>query len=322
MADGRIPSFHVVAGSIPEAFFRAMEAVWHGGMRIRTQYDRVDSRGSTFDPPSRDARVLIEVTEPFAEPRYPRISFCEIGKYIAELMGAKDHLVVPLSRLKEGIRSGKLPSHWPYTYHQRLAAYPLDDGTTVDQIARMIHRIVESPISRRAVATTRLPAVDAYLAEDLPCLGEVQIRCPRADDGTFVLHMDTRWRSRDLYKAWCDNAIALTFLQQVIAAEVERRTGVRTRVGSYADYSTSLHIVRAGLPPDPRGPGARRPGLLREVHGRLVRRAGDPGGDHAGLAPPQLSELLAEDEQWKFTPRSRAVIEDLIEGLRGGRYRP
>jgi hypothetical protein len=36
MSDGRIPSFHVVADSIPEAFFKAMDLVWHHGMTIRT----------------------------------------------------------------------------------------------------------------------------------------------------------------------------------------------------------------------------------------------------------------------------------------------
>ena len=32
------------------------------------------------------------MTDPFAEPRYPAVSFCEIGTYIAEIMGVKDRV--------------------------------------------------------------------------------------------------------------------------------------------------------------------------------------------------------------------------------------
>ncbi len=319
--EGRIPSFHVVAETIPEAFYKAMDAVWHGGMAIRTQYDRKDGRGEWIDPPSRDARVLIEVKDPFAQPRYPRISFCEIGKYIAEVMGAKDHLVVPWKKLKEGIRTGEIPQHWPYTYHQRLFSYPLSDGSTVDQMEKLVERIVESPITRRAVATTRVPEVDAYLTEDLPCLGEVQLRCPRDARGNFVLNMDTRWRSRDLYKAWCDNVLALTFLQQVLAGEIERRTGVKTRVGSYADCSTSLHIYGQDFHhiEEDQEKGIRD--FFEKFSLEKFKASALPSGKMKdGLVLPQLRELLVEDEQWHFTAKSKGIIRDLIEGLETGRY--
>ncbi len=321
MESGHIPSFHVVAESIPEAFFKAMDAVWHGGLAIRTQYDRTGGDGKYLDPPSRDARVLIEVKDPFAQPRYPRISFCEIGKYIAEVMGAKDHLVVPFGKLKEGLKAGKVPPHWPYTYHQRLFSYPLSDGTTIDQMARAVERVVESPITRRAVATTRVPEVDAFLVEDLPCLGEVQLRCPRAEDGSFVLNMDTRWRSRDLYKAWCDNVIALTFLQQILAGEIERRTGIRTRVGSYADYATSLHIYGQDFN---QIEGNRERGIrdfFEKFTAETFAASALPSERvRESLVIPQLEELRGENDQWHFTEKSLAIIDDLIDGLRSGRY--
>ena len=97
---GRLPTLHVEADSIPQAHFRAVKAVWENGLEIRTEYDRKDTDGNYIDPPSRDARVLIEVRDPFAQPRYPATSFCEIGAYIAETMGAKDHMVVPMAKLK------------------------------------------------------------------------------------------------------------------------------------------------------------------------------------------------------------------------------
>lgn len=320
MQDGRIPSFHVVAESIPEAFFRAVDAVWHHGMTIRTEYDRKDRSGSFIDPPSRDARVLIEVKDPFSQPRYPRISFCEIGKYIAEILGVKDHLVVPFKALKAGIAAGSVPQEWPYTYHQRLFAYPLADGTTTDQMEKLVERVCESAITRRAVATTRVPEIDAFLVEDLPCLGEVQIRCPEDSEGNLVLNMDTRWRSRDLFKAWCDNVIGLTFLQQVLARQIEEKTGRPTRVGSYADYSTSLHIYGQDFQHIEENP---EKGIRSFFEKFTVEKFRDTSlsSDKVRelLILPQLEELEKE-EQWRFTAESRAIIRDIVDGLQTGRY--
>lgn len=318
---GRIPSFHVVAESIPEAFFKAMDVVWHRGMSIRTQYDRRDECGNYIDPASRDARVLIEVRDPFSQPRYPKISFCEIGKYIAEILGAKDHLVVPMARLKEGIEKGSMPQEWPYTYHQRLFAYPLLDGSFVNQIEKLVERIAESAITRRAVATTRVPEVDSYLVEDLPCLGEVQLRCPVDEQGNLVLNMDTRWRSRDLYKAWCDNVIALTFFQQILAQEIERKTDRRTRVGSYADYSTSLHIYGQDFQQIGGNPERGIKNFFQKFTAESFRASSlDSERVKEFLIIPQLEELIHEEDQWHFTSESRSIIADLIDGLRQGRY--
>lgn len=317
---GRIPSFHVVAESIPEAFFKAMEMVWHNGAIIRTEYDRKDNRGNYIDPPGRDARVLIEVKDPFAQPRYPAISFCEMGKYIAEIMGAKDHLVVPFDELREGIKSGKIPKKWPYTYHQRLFSYPLSDGT-LNQMEKLVDRIVGSDITRRAVATTRVPEIDVFLIEDLPCLGEVQLRCPRDEKNNLVLNMDTKWRSRDLYKAWHDNVLALTFMQQVLAQMIGERIGIETRVGSYADYSTSLHIYGQDFhyiqEDEEKG--------IRSFFDKFDVESFNAASMDSGLAKdclviPQLEELLREDSLWHFSDESRGIIEDLIEGLMTGRY--
>ena len=130
--EGRLPTLHIEADSIPQAHFRAMKAVWENGLEIRTEYDRKDASGEYIDPPSRDARVLIEVKDPFAQPRYPATSFCEIGTYIAEILGAKDHMVVPMNKLLDAIEGELGATEWPYTYHQRLFAHPDIVGNTVD----------------------------------------------------------------------------------------------------------------------------------------------------------------------------------------------
>jgi len=57
-----------------------------------------------------------------------------------------------------------------------------------------------------------------------------------------VLNVNTMWRSRDLYKAWPDNLIGITFMQSVLAGDIAERAGRPVRVGSSADYSASLDI--------------------------------------------------------------------------------
>ena len=61
--------------------------------------------------------MLIEVTDPFAEPRFPPILHSEIGAYIAEIMGAKDHLVLSSRELLDAVSRGGVPDQqrWPYT---------------------------------------------------------------------------------------------------------------------------------------------------------------------------------------------------------------
>jgi hypothetical protein len=322
---GRIPSLHVVGETIPQAHFRAMKAVWDHGLAIRTEYDRKNGAGDYIDPPSRDARVLIEVIDPFQEPRFPPISFCEIGAYIGEIMGIKDHLVVPMEVLKEAVH-GELSAHqWPYTYHQRLFDHPDLDGSTVDQIALAVARVAETPHTRRAVATTTVPNLDPFLKEDVPCLRELQLRCPEDEDGTLVLNMNTMWRSRDLFKAWPDNVIGVTFLQRALARQIEGKAGRPVRVGSYCDYSASLHIY--GQDFGAVGGDAAR-GLQSFFdtfdEAGYVARALTSEMAAEMLVVPQLKALLNDDlrDQWRFPARSTAVIEQIIADIESGDYLP
>ena len=321
--EGRLPTLHVVADSIPQAHYRAMKAVWENGLEIRTEYDRKDSDGEYIDPPSRDARVLIEVKDPFAQPRYPAASFCEIGTYIAEIMGAKDHMVVPMETLKQSI-GGELPAtEWPYTYHQRLFDHPDVNGETVNQVALAVERIAETPYSRRAVATTSVPNIDPFLKEDVPCLREMQLRCPEDADGNLNLNLSTAWRSRDLFKAWPDNVIGITFLQSALARQVEKEAGRKVRVGSYADYSFSLHIYGqdfALVGGDPKK--GIRSFFDNADEDTYIRRSFSSEDATEMLVLPQLRGLLSEDQiaQWKFPQESIDLIEGLIQDLEEEKY--
>jgi hypothetical protein len=324
-AEGRIPTLHIVADSIPQAHYRAMKAVWEQGFAIRTEYDRKDSRGKYIDPPGRDARVLIEVTDPFRQPRFPPVSFCEIGVYIAEIMGLKDYRVVPMERLKAAVTGEFSASEWPYTYHQRLCAHPDVDGSTVDQLELVVERVARTPYTRRAVATTAVPNIDPYLKEDIPCLREIQLRCPEDQGGNLVANMSTAWRSRDLFKAWPDNVIALTFLQSVLARQVAEKTRRKVRVGSYADYSFSLHIYgqdfnAVGGDPE-QGLQSFFDTFDEETY---IARSLDSMVALDMLVLPQLRNLLSDRqrEQWQFPPESIELLENLIEDFEMGRCLP
>jgi thymidylate synthase len=319
---GRIPTLHVVGKSIPQAHYRAMKAVWEHGLAIRTEYDRKDASGNYVDPPSRDARVLIEVTDPFSDPRYPVISFCEIGTYIAEILGVKDHLVLPMATLKESI-GGELSAHqWPYTYHQRLFAHPDMDGATIDQVALAVERVAQTPYTRRAVATTSVPNLDPFLKEDVPCLREIQLRCPEDAEGNLVLNVSSAWRSRDLFKAWADNVVGLTFMFQMLARQIQERTGRKVRMGSYADFSFSLHIYGRDFK-QVGGDGER--GLKSFFENfdekQYVARAFNSEDAKEMLVLPQLRELITvRKDDWKFPPASIKLVEDLIADIEAGKY--
>jgi hypothetical protein len=321
-AAGRIPTLHVVAQSIPQAHYRAMKAVWEHGLAMRTEYDRKDAAGNHLDPPSRDARVLIEVTDPFSQPRYPPVSFCEIGTYIAEILGVKDHLVLPMATLKEAI-GGELSAHqWPYTYHQRLFAHPDGDGSIIDQVALAVQRVAQTPYTRRAVATTSVPNVDPFLKEDVPCLREIQLRCPEDAEGHLVLNVSSAWRSRDLFKAWADNVVGLTFLFEILARQIQELAGKPVRVGSYADYSFSLHIYGRDFG---QVAGDTQRGLKSFFdtfdEARYLERSLTSEDAREMLVLPQLQELITtRKDEWNFPPQSIKLVEGLIADIQSGKY--
>jgi thymidylate synthase len=235
-----IPVISIIADCLPEAWEKAVLAVWDKGLEVKTQYDKPE------DPPSKDATVVITVMEPFREPRIHK-NFPggpeELEAYRQEVVGGiHDHWIDPAA--------GK----WSYTYHQRLFAYsPVADvrGETssrpfkkVNQIQHIIDCLAETGHSRRAQAITWIPTIDPE-TEHPPCLQEIWcrlVRDGRNEDSQWSLNMNTHWRSRDLYKAWFMNVYAITDLQRIIAEEISRKRGEPVRVGRYVDISDSLHI--------------------------------------------------------------------------------
>ncbi len=232
-----IPVIAITADCLPEAWEKAVLAVWDKGLEVKTQYDKPE------DPPSKDATVIVTITDPFAEPRIHK-NFpggpAELESYRLEVVsGIHDHWIDPAA--------GK----WTYTYHERLFAYcPLEDirdanspkpFRKVDQIQYIVDRLSQAGHSRRAQATTWMPMADPK-TDDPPCLQRIWCRLVPDDAGQSSLNMNTHWRSRDLYKAWFMNVYALTDLQRIIAERISRKINQPVKVGRYVDISDSLHI--------------------------------------------------------------------------------
>jgi thymidylate synthase len=233
----QIPSLHVTATCLPEAWEKAVLAVWDRGVSIKTEYDKPE------DPASRDATVMVTVEDPFAEPRIHKNIPCgpeELEAYRQEVCdGIHDHWIDPVA--------GK----WTYTYHERLFAYtPTEDlrdpqsprpFATVDQIQYVIDKLSETTFTRRAQAITWQPNADPATT-DPPCLQRLWFRILADEAGAYVLNMNSHWRSRDLYKAWFMNAYALTDLQRIVAHAISQNLGRPVKVGRYVDITDSLHI--------------------------------------------------------------------------------
>ena len=312
----------VSAPNIPSAIYTAMKEVLAQGYAIRTQYDRKDSQGTYIDPPSLDVSSAIEILDPYAQPRFPKSSCVEIGKYLAETCwGVKDHLVLDQEELKEklarGIFDEKTETHWPYTYHQRLYAYPASHGRKINQVQKMLERLAEDPITRRATAITFVPEIDQYLKGDLPCLQRISLRCTEEKRGKWHLHMNTHWRSRDLFNAAADIIIAMTFWQREWAEELSRMMGREVLVGKYKDFADSLHIYGQVLKSmDVEKMVTKWNALPEEEKGYTSEDARDL------LVLPDLEKLLTEDPQWRFPQEAKDRIVAEMERMKRGEYLP
>jgi len=312
----------VSAKNIPSAIYMAMREVLVRGYNIRTQYDRKDSQGNYIDPPSLDVSSAVEIINPYAQPRFPKSSCVEIGKYIAETCwGVKDHLVLDQEELKEKLANGEFDetteTYWPYTYHQRLYAYPASNGKRINQVQKMLERLAEDPITRRATAITFVPEIDQYMKGDLPCLQRISLRCTENAKGRLYLHMNTHWRSRDLFNAAADNIIAMTFWQREWADELSRMMDREVLVGKYKDFADSLHIYGQVLKSmDVEKMVMKWSALPEEEKGYTSEAARDL------LVIPDLEKLLTEDSQWHFPQEAKDRITGEMERMKRGEYLP
>lgn len=283
---GNIPTISIEAECLPEAWEKAVLAVWQRGAEVKTEYDKPG------DPASRDATVMVTVANPFNEPRIHK-NFPggpeELEAYRQEVCdGIHDHWIDPAA--------GK----WTYTYHERLFGYsPVDNLRdsncdrplgAVDQIAYVVDKCAEAFHTRRAQAITWMPTADP-VTDDPPCLQRLWFRILQDDQGTAVLNMNSHWRSRDLYKAWFMNAYALTDLQRMVAGRIAARIGAEVVVGRYVDIVDSLHIYGSYFT-------EAGPELEKMADGNWAERAWPSDHPAFEMMVEEARKKLAEDPDW------------------------
>jgi thymidylate synthase len=286
MSSNLIPVISITAECLPEAWEKAVLGVWDKGLEVRTQYDKSE------DPPSKDATVVVTITNPLGEPRIHK-NFpggpAELEAYRQEVVnGIHDHWIDPAA--------GK----WTYTYHERLFAYcPVQDirdvnsdrpFEKVDQIQYIIDCLSGVGHTRRAQAITWMPTADPN-TDDPPCLQRIWCRLAGNETNGLSLNMNTHWRSRDLYKAWFMNVYAFTDLQRIIAEEVSRKINKPVTMGRYVDISDSLHIYGSYFDEAAREVQKMRQSSFRE-------RAWESTHPAFEVMTQEAKEKLAHDPDW------------------------
>ena len=240
-----IPVLHVEADCIARAWEESLILLHRCGCDMKTQYDKAD------DPPSKDATMLIAITDPLKEPMIHK-DFPggpeDLQEYVMEVCeGIKDHLV----------RDTRDPddTRWEYTYHQRLFAYQVPTLPPLDQIETLCRKLAKTPHTRRAQAVTWMvwEDNDCY---DPACMQSIWCRIVEESKGqepgsstsglldfsTPRLYMNVRFRSNDAYKAAFMNIFALVQLQQKIANRVSELLGRAVKVGRYCHLADSYHL--------------------------------------------------------------------------------
>lgn len=230
LAMNGIPVLHVEADCIARAWEQSLIELHHQGCDLKTQYDKPG------DPPSKDATMIITITDPLREPMIHK-DFPggpeELQEYVMEVCeGIKDHLVRDPNDPED--------TRWEYTYHQRLFAYEAPGLKPWDQIETLCQKLAKAPYTRRAQAITWKVWEDNE-CYDPACLQSLW--CRITEDGAQpVLNMNVRFRSNDAYKAAFMNIFALVQMQQRIAARVAELTDKAVAVGRYCHLVDSYHI--------------------------------------------------------------------------------
>ena len=245
-----VPVLHVEADCIARAWEESLVLLYRQGCDIKTQYDKPD------DPPSKDATMLITITDPLKEPMIHK-DFPggpeELQEYVMEVCeGIKDHLV----------RDTRDPgdTRWEYTYHQRLFAYRVPTLRPFDQIETLCRKLAQTPYTRRAQAVTWMVWEDndcydpacmqsiwCRIVEESRSQGVEKPKGEAPDSSTLDsltprLCMNVRFRSNDAYKAAFMNIFALVQLQQKIAHRVSELSGRTVKPGRYCHLADSYHL--------------------------------------------------------------------------------
>ncbi len=230
--NGNIPVFLVEGSNLAEVWENSLVQLFREGCDVKTEYDKPD------DPPSKDCSMTMVVKEPLSEPMIHRDlpgGLDDLQEYVMEVLdGIKDHCVRDASDAHD--------TRWEYTYHQRLFEYSLSGlDKSFNQIGVIAEKLAQTPYTRRAQAVTWKvwEDNDCY---DPPCLQSIWCRMLPGNEKNWILNMNVRFRSNDAYKAAFMNMFALIRLQERIAENISKISGMTVQLGRYVHQADSYHI--------------------------------------------------------------------------------
>lgn len=213
------------AWSLPEAWYRAVKTVLEQGDEYRV------GRGSETTL-TKKAATSLEVVNPGNRPLVHEKAPTD-QEYLNQYL---------LSYLY----SGEKEEGERYTYGERMRAAESRDGGTVDQIGRVIERLIDEPMDRQCTVTLRYP--EDVESDDPPCLTvldleveplrpENQSALPGLDGGEAGrLNFYAYFRSWDAFAGLPTNLGGLQLLKEWMAD----RIGVED--GSMYAFCKNLHL--------------------------------------------------------------------------------
>ncbi|MCL2166938.1 MAG: thymidylate synthase [Clostridiales bacterium] len=253
--------------SLPDAYHKAIAALHLHG-------DIVSSKD--WNQMQKEASMTFVAEEPLKEPMVSKLyigGFRELQQYVMEIL--------------DGILDFKIGDGWDYTYHDRMARFPLtasraakEKSQVIDQIEFVIRELQRQPDSRRAVISVRDNSADPFSA-DPACLQHLQFFLREGK-----LHCKVLLRSNDAAKASFMNAFAFIMLQKKIA------DNLAVDVGTYTHRANSFHVYERDF------------SLLEQYAGAIETR---PAEEITYAYEGFYDELMEE---------SIPAITSIVEGLR------
>ena len=182
------------------------------------------------------------------------------GKAIQQVLRHELHPLYPTRNIEEYLqeytddyhsmwKQQPLTKRFAYLYYDRLINYGMcwelsgkiyqERIDQLDILKTGLSKDVDEKISNnRHIAITWYPNPDGF-SRSPPCLNLVQVRLLNESN----VEVQMVWRSRDLFRAWQSNVVAVVCLlnEKVIKpdnCEIER----------IVDYSTSLHVYETDVP--------------------------------------------------------------------------
>ncbi len=238
-----VPILYAEGAGLAQAWENAVLKLYNEGCRVATSYDKPG------DPPSFEATLTYVIHDPESE---PMIHMCfpggpaDLEEYAMEVCeGIKDHWQRDVDDPND--------ERWEYTYHARIFAYDLPDGSEpVNQFEATAKRLagIDNPkttFKRSNQVSLWKPWQDPRW-DSPPCLQRIWFRILPASDGRLYLNMNVHFRSRDAYDAAFMNSFAFIRLMQMMRDRVMAlNPSLDLHLGRYMDHSDSFHIYGSKL---------------------------------------------------------------------------